>query len=191
MRLFSRLYEKALIWARHRHAPWYLVGVSFAESSFFPLPPDVLLAPMVLAHRQSAWRYAALATIASVIGGIAGYLIGSLAFDLIKPVLGEAGYWQYYLDAKAWFIQWGVWVILIAGFSPIPYKIFTITAGTLSMTFLPFVLASCVGRGARFFLVCAIIRWGGARMERVLRDYIDHIGWLVLLAAAVIYFFAQ
>jgi len=191
MRVFSRLYGKALVWAGHRHAPWYLAGVSFAESSFFPLPPDVLLAPMVLARRESAWRYATVTTVASVIGGIVGYTLGMLAFDAIRPLIQDTEYWTYFLNAKTWFGEWGVWVVLIAGFSPIPYKVFTITAGTLSMSFLPFVVASAIGRGARFFLVSSIIRWGGERFERGLRDYIDHIGWLVVIAAALIYFFAQ
>ncbi len=182
MKLFSPLYERALHWSRHRHAPWYLAGLSFAESSFFPIPPDVMLAPMSLANPARAWWFAALTTLASVIGGLFGYGIGVFAFDLIEPLLHDAGYWPKYLQAKSWFDEWGFWAVLLAGFSPIPYKIFTITAGAIAMPLLPFALASVIGRGARFFLVAALMAWGGERMEALLRRYIDRIGWLLVVA---------
>lgn len=177
MKLFSKLYARVMRWAAHRHAQWYLVGLSFAESSFFPVPPDVMLAPMALADNSKAWRYAAMTTAASVIGGMLGYLIGYLAFDAIEPWVMSAGYGDKYQLAVDWFAEWGVWTILIAGFSPIPYKVFTIAAGAISMLFLPFVLASLVGRGGRFFLVTALIVWGGPRMEQTLKRYVDWLGW--------------
>lgn len=174
-------------WAVHRHAQWYLVSLSFAESSFFPIPPDVMLAPMVLADNKKAWRYAVMTTVASVMGGMLGYLIGYFAFEAIKPWVMESGYGGYYQQAVSWFEQWGIWTILIAGFSPIPYKVFTIAAGAISMLFLPFVLASLVGRGARFFLVTALIVWGGERMEGAIKKYVDWLGWgLVGLIAVVL-----
>ncbi|MHA1569720.1 MAG: YqaA family protein [Alphaproteobacteria bacterium] len=188
MRLFSHLMEKVMQWARHKHAVWYLGVLSFAESSFFPIPPDVMLAPMSLARPERAWRYAALTTIASVLGGVAGYLIGMFAFELIEPLLQQAGYWERYLDTRAWFDEWGVWVVFLAGFSPIPYKIFTITAGVLGMAFLPFLLASLVGRGARFFLVAWLMRHGGPDMERIIKQYIDRTGWLLVVAVVAGYF---
>ncbi len=187
MRLFSRLYEMVLRWAGHRHAAWYLGGLSFAESSFFPIPPDVMLAPMALARREKAWSYAMLTTITSVIGGVFGYLIGVFAFELIEPWLHQFGYWDRFQMAVEWFKVWGFWVIFLAGFSPIPYKVFTISAGTVGMAFLPFVLASIIGRGARFFLVAGLIWWGGERMDRVLRSYIDRLGWIFIAVAIVIY----
>ncbi len=188
MSLFSSLYDKALAWAAHRHAVWYLGLLSFAESSFFPVPPDVMLAPMALAKRRRAWFYATVTTLASAAGGAAGYYIGFLAFDMVEPLLHELGYWEAYLTAREWFAQWGVWVVFIAGFSPIPYKVFTITAGAVSMAFLPFVIASILGRGARFFLVAALMVWGGAPMDRFLRKYIDRIGWLLVVVVAIAYF---
>ncbi|HIP53841.1 MAG TPA: DedA family protein [Chromatiales bacterium] len=188
MRLFSSMYDKAMRWARHRHAPRYLAGLSFAESSFFPVPPDVMLAPMTLATPSKAWRYAWLTTIASVLGGILGYVMGLFAFDMIEPVLHRAGYWDHYLRAKAWFDDWGFWAIFLAGFSPIPYKIFTITAGVIAMPLLPFIAASFIGRGGRFFLVSALMAWGGERMEGALRRYIDRIGWIMVLLAAVAFY---
>jgi membrane protein YqaA with SNARE-associated domain len=190
MRLFSALYQRAMQWSRHPHAPRYLAGLSFAESSFFPIPPDVMLAPMSLANPKKAWYFAILTTVASVLGGLFGYLIGSFAFDLIEPWLHQWGYWDAYAHARTWFDQWGFWAIFLAGFSPIPYKVFTITAGVISMALIPFVLASSIGRGARFFLVAALMAWGGERMEAALHRYIDWLGWLMLLvfvAAIILY----
>jgi membrane protein YqaA with SNARE-associated domain len=175
-------------WAVHRHAQWYLVGLSFAESSFFPIPPDVMLAPMALADNKKAWRYAAITTAASIVGGMLGYLIGFLAFEAIEPWIMDAGYGDKYQLAVDWFTEWGVWTILIAGFSPIPYKVFTIAAGATSMVFLPFVLASVVGRGGRFFLVAALIVWGGPRMEQTIKKYVDWLGWG--LVALIVLFLA-
>lgn len=188
MRLFSPLYERAMAWSRHRHAPRYLVGLSFAESSFFPIPPDVMLAPMALAAPSRAWHFAFLTTIASVVGGLFGYLIGVFAFELVEPVLHDAGYYSRYLQAREWFTDWGFWAIFLAGFSPIPYKVFTITAGVISMALIPFVLASLIGRGARFFLVAALMSWGGERMEDKIKQYIERIGWVmvVLLIGVII-----
>jgi membrane protein YqaA with SNARE-associated domain len=187
VKLFSRLYERVMRWATHRHAQWYLVALSFSESSFFPVPPDVMLAPMVLADNKKAWHYATMTTAASVVGGMLGYLIGYLAFDAIEPWVVDAGYQPYYQQAVDWFDHWGVWTILIAGFSPIPYKVFTIAAGATSMMFPPFVLASLVGRGGRFFLVATLIVLGGERMEHAIKKYVDWLGWgLVGLIAVVL-----
>ncbi len=186
MKLFTTLYDKVMRWARHPHAGWYLAGLSFAESSFFPVPPDVMLAPMSMARPQRAWRLALLTTLASVAGGMLGYLIGWLAFDLVEPLLREWGYQAAYEQARAWFGEWGFWAIFIAGFSPIPYKVFTITAGVVAMPFLPFLVASFVGRGARFFLVALLMAWGGEAMEQRLRRWVDWIGWLTVLAVVII-----
>ncbi|MCU7905674.1 MAG: DedA family protein [Candidatus Thiodiazotropha sp. (ex Epidulcina cf. delphinae)] len=191
MRLFSSLYARAMQWSRHPHAPRYLVGLSFAESSFFPIPPDVMLAPMSLATPKRAWYFAGLTTLASVVGGMLGYLIGLFAFDLIEPWLLDWNYWEDYLDTKAWFSRWGFWAVFIAGFSPIPYKIFTITAGVISMAFAPFVVASAIGRGARFFLVAALMVWGGERMERALHCYVDRLGWLLVIAFLLLIIFLK
>lgn len=187
MKLFSKLYERVMLWARHPHASRYLTTLSFAESSFFPIPPDVMLAPMSLARPDKAWRYALLTTVASVLGGVFGYLIGMFAFDMIEPWLHQLGYWDRYTNAVLWFETWGVWIVFIAGFSPIPYKIFTITSGVLSMAFLPFVVASLIGRGARFYLVAGLMVWGGERMEGALHKYIDRLGWILILLVVVGY----
>ena len=185
MKLFSSLYARTMTWSRHRHAPWYLGCMSFAESSFFPIPPDVMLAPMSLARPDHAWRLALLTTLTSVAGGLFGYLIGYFAFDLLEPHLKASSYWAHYQTAVAWFGEWGFWAVFIAGFSPIPYKVFTIAAGALSMALLPFTLASLIGRGSRFFLVAGLMKWGGARMESALHRYVDRLGWATVALVVI------
>jgi membrane protein YqaA with SNARE-associated domain len=189
MQLFTPLYDKCMGWARHRYAVWYLSGLSFAESSFFPVPPDVMLAPMSMAQPARAWRYAAITTLASVLGGLLGYFIGFFAFDLIQPWLQESHYWDKYLHARNWFETWGFWAILVAGFSPIPYKVVTIAAGTLAMTMPLFVIGSILGRGGRFFLVAGLMAWGGPGMEQKLRIYVERLGWLVIVLAVVAFLY--
>lgn len=186
MRLFGPLYDRVLGWARHPHAERYLGSLSFAESSFFPIPPDVMLAPMCLADRSKAWRFAAITTATSLLGGIAGYAIGYFLFEQIEPWLHDMGYWPAYLKGKEWFDRWGVWAVFVAGFSPIPYKIFTISAGVAVLNFPGFVIASLIGRGARFFLVAGLVVAGGEQMETLLPKYVERIGWgTVVLAVAL------
>jgi len=191
--LFKRLYQLVLSWSEHPKASKFLVGLSFAESSFFPIPPDVMLAPMCLARPGKAFYFASITTLASVLGGVFGYLIGHYSFELVEPVLATLHYQGKFELVKQWFVEWGFWAILIAGFSPIPYKLFTIAAGMLGMVFLPFVLASIVGRGARFFLVAFLITLGGDDLRDKLNDYIEKIGWavtvLIVMALFVYQFF--
>jgi membrane protein YqaA with SNARE-associated domain len=186
MKIFSTLYDRALAWSRHPHAERYLAAVSFTESAFFPIPPDVLLAPMTLARPQRWWRLAAITTVTSVLGGLLGYVIGYLALEAVAPVLQRVGYWPYFETAEDWFDRYGFWAIFAAGFTPIPYKVFTVAAGAVHMALLPFVAGSLIGRGARFFLVAALVRYGGAPIEQHIRRYIDWLGWgtlaLLLLA---------
>lgn len=189
MKLFSALYDAALRWSRHRRAPTFLAGLSFAESSFFPIPPDVMLIPMCLAQPSRAIRLAMLTTIASVLGGMLGYAIGMFALEWVTPLIEEGGrYAHAYSRASEWFDNWGFWAVLVAGFSPIPYKVFTIAAGTLGMPFLPFILASIVGRGGRFFLVASLLRWGGERMEEKIRIHVERIGWFMVALIVVAWF---
>ena len=190
MKLFTPLYDKVMSWAVHPRAPHYLAALSFAESSFFPIPPDVMLGPMAAAEPSKGMRFALITTIASVIGGVFGYLLGLLAFDAVAPWLQETAYWPKIMLAQDWFARWGVWVVFVAGFSPIPYKLFTISAGVLALAFVPFVLASFVGRGARFFLVAMLLAWLGPRMEPVVRKYIELLGWITVgvLVALILWF---
>lgn len=183
--MFVRLYDRVIEWSAHRRAPGILSILSFTESSFFPIPPDVMLVPMCLAKPKRAWFYALLCTLASVLGGMAGYLIGKLAFEWIEPWLMTSHYAETFIAAVQAFETWGFWYILLAGFTPIPYKVFTISAGVVGMPFYAFIGGSIAGRGGRFFLVAALIRIGGERLAGRLRKYVDLIGWLTILAAVV------
>ena len=122
----------------------------------------------------------------STLGGLFGYLIGAWGFNIIEPILHNWGYWEKFELAQRWFNEWGIWVVFIAGFSPIPYKVFTIAAGVAGMALLPFILASLIGRGARFFIVAGVIRWGGKKMETMLRQYIEYLGWLLVVLLVVL-----
>lgn len=186
MALFAPLYDRVIRWSQHRRAPQYLAGLSFAESTFFPIPPDVMLMPMVLSRPLRWWQLALLCTVASVVGGLFGYLIGYYAYDWIAPYLRQFGYWETFEKARQGFERWGFWVVLLAGFSPIPYKIFTIASGTVGMPLLPFFLGSVVGRGGRFFLVAGLIRLGGEGAADKVRRYVELLGWIAVAAAAVI-----
>lgn len=188
MKIFSPMYDQALKWAAHPKAVRYLAFISFLESVIFPIPVDVMLAPMVLAKPHRAWTLAGITSLASIVGGVFGFLLGYYAFDLIvQPLIEMAGYQARYEQAVNWFTEYGFWVIFIAGFSPIPYKVFTVSAGALHMAILPFILASAVGRSARFFLVAGLIYWGGEKMEKKLRSTIDLIGWVVVALIVVVY----
>ena len=189
MKIFTALYDRVLVWSKHRFATRYLIIMSFSESVFFPIPVDVMLAPMTLARPDKAWFYASVTSLASVTGGVFGYLLGYFAFEgLVEPLITAAGYTERYIQVVEWFKEYGFWVVFLAGFSPIPYKIFTVSAGALQMAILPFLLASAIGRSARFFLVAGLIYWGGDAMERKLREYIDVLGWLVISLVVLLYF---
>jgi membrane protein YqaA with SNARE-associated domain len=189
MKIFSFLYNKTIIWSAHRHAPYYLAGVSFIESSIFPIPPDVMLVSMGLASPKHSWRNALIATLFSVAGGMLGYLIGLYGMYLIQPYLEASSVAPRYHQVMQWFEQSGVWVVVVAAFTPFPYKIFTITAGAMHMAFLPFVIGSFIGRGLRFFLVCSLLYFVGEHIEAKLRRYIDYIGWLLLLIIGIVFCF--
>jgi membrane protein YqaA with SNARE-associated domain len=143
---------------------------------------------MVLAKPEKAWRLASLTTVSSILGGTVGYLLGYLMFEpWIQPLITDFGYQARLDTAMSWFSEWGVWVVFIAGFSPIPYKLFTVSAGFLQMAFLPFLLASAVGRGLRFFLVAGLIKLGGSTMEKNLRKWVDVLGWGLVALIIIAY----
>jgi membrane protein YqaA with SNARE-associated domain len=167
--MFKGLYRWTLSLAESPRAPWALAGVSFAESSFFPVPPDVILVPMALAKPQAAWRYAAICTIASVLGGIVGYLIGALLFDTVGQwLIGIYGLGGKMEDARRLYDQYGAWFILFKGVTPIPYKLVTIVSGVLHYNFALFVLLSLITRGARFFLLAALLNRFGDQARALL-----------------------
>lgn len=181
MKLFEPIYKKMLEWSAHRLAERYLAVVSFAESSFFPIPVDVMLAPMALAKRSKAWRYAFIATVASVLGALFGYFFGAVLFDSFGQIVIEKMHWQEKFAAvKQGYVDWGVVIVLLASFTPFPYKIVTITAGIVSLPLVPFILLSILGRGARFFLVAGLIKKFGSHIEDVLDKWVEWIGWGVM-----------
>ena len=186
MRLFGPLYDRVLAWSRHPHAERYLGAMSFAESSFFPIPVDVMLAPMCLAERERWARYAFIATAFSVLGGVAGYAIGYGFFEAIEPWLRTSHYWDAYETSRRWFDTYGVLVVFVAGFSPIPYKVFTIAAGVAALSLPGFILASLIGRAGRFYLVAGLVRLGGQRFEDSLSRHIERIGWAVVAVSVIV-----
>lgn len=182
MRLFGPLYAKTLEWARHPKAKWFLGGVSFMESSFFPVPTSFMLAPMIMAMREQAWRLALFCTITSTLGGLFGYLIGFVLFEQVGSHILEFYHMQQdFKIMQNWYKEYGIWLLFISGLTPIPYKIFTIASGTLGMAIIPFFLVSLVGRGSQFFLVASLVRWGGQKIEPALNAHIEKIGWLLLV----------
>ncbi|MEJ6078787.1 DedA family protein [Vibrio sp. 1-Bac 57] len=189
MKIFAPLYTKVMRWSKHKYAPFYLYLTAFIESIFWPIPVDIMLAPMALAKRHLAWRFAFGATVFSVLGGAVGYYLGSALYEpVVLPFIEVMGYQDKMQTAQLWFNDWGVMVIFIASFTPIPFKVFTITAGVMNMAFWPFLLTALVGRGLRFFLVAGLMVLGGEKMEAKLSKYIDVLGWLTIVAAAILYF---
>ncbi|HVM81145.1 MAG TPA: YqaA family protein [Stellaceae bacterium] len=169
--MLRSLYQRTLSLAESRHALRALAAVAFVESSVFPIPPDVLLIPMILAAPQRAFRLAAVCTGASVLGGMLGYAIGYFAFETLgEPVLRFYDVMDRYLELQASFNEWGVWIIVLKGMTPIPYKLITIASGAFKFDLLSFVLASVVSRSLRFFLVAALL-W---RFGAPIRDFIEH-----------------
>ncbi|MCK7458728.1 YqaA family protein [Idiomarina aminovorans] len=192
MKLFSALYDKVLSWAQHPRANIILGLLSFSESVIFPIPPDVMLAPMAMTQPEKAWRLAFLTTVTSVAGGILGYFLGYWAYEsVVVPAVEALGYESKLLTVQSWFADWGVWIVFIAGFSPIPYKLFTVTAGVMQIAFFPFVIASAISRGMRFYLVAWLLRTGGPEMGVKLREYVDRIGWTLVILVIIGYVIAQ
>jgi membrane protein YqaA with SNARE-associated domain len=165
--------------AGHPRASVWLGVVSFAESSFFPVPPDVLLGPMALARPRRAWWLALLTTLTSVAGALLGYAIGAGLYEAVaRPLIQAYGVSAEYRRVAAWFGTYGGWAVFLAGLTPIPYKVFTIAAGSLAMPLLPFVLASLAGRGLRFFAVAAVAFFGGQRLYDGLERWSPLLFWL-------------
>ncbi len=186
MKLFRPLYAKVMTWSRHPRAERYLAAVSFTESWIFPLPTAIMLAPMVLANRRRAWHLAALATITSVLGGVFGYLIGYFLFEQVgRPIVDFYQAAEQLDSMRQWFSQYGAWLVLLAGVTPIPYKIFTIASGLLGLPLLLFVVASLVSRAAQFFLVAGLLWWGGEQIERALEKWAEPAGWSVVVLAVI------
>lgn len=187
--MFNQLYLSILKLARHRFAERYLAGIALIESIFFPIPCDVMLAPMCLANRNKAIRYAIITSVFSVLGGIIGYGLGYFfsapMLDFLKFISNE----ETINKVRTWYDTYGFWLVFIAGFTPIPYKVFTILSGIMMINFPIFLLASAVSRPLRFFLVALAIYFGGEKLEKTLNKYIEILGWLCIIGLAILFFF--
>ncbi len=179
-------YEWVKTLARHKHAEPALAGISFAESSFFPIPPDFMLIPMVQADHSKAWRYALICTIASVLGGILGYFIGLFFFDTFaQPILERLGKAEKIATFKIWISKYDEIAVFGAGLTPFPYKVITIMSGALKINFAIFMTASVMARSLRFFLVAGIVKKFGDQAETIMKEHFGKftIGLFAILAA--------
>ena len=177
--MLQRLYDWVMGLAARRDAVWALAAIAFIESSIFPIPPDVLLIPMILAARDRAWRFAAICTIASVLGGLLGYAIGYFLFETAgRPLLDFYGYGAKFDSFRLDYNEWGAWIVFIAGVTPFPYKVITIASGATQLDPWVFTMASITARGLRFFLVAALLWWVGPPI----REFIERrLGLMTIL----------
>ncbi|MDA7947981.1 MAG: DedA family protein [Hyphomicrobiaceae bacterium] len=181
--MLRRLYDYVIDLAAHPKAPWVLSGVSFAESSVFPIPPDAMLIPMILAERAKAWFFAAVCTVSSVLGGMAGYAIGFFLFELVgKPILAFYGYEQAFADFAGRYNEYGAWIVFLAGVTPFPYKVITIASGATALNFWVFMVASVVARGLRFFIVAALLYWFGPPIRTFIERRLGLVTTLFLVS---------
>jgi membrane protein YqaA with SNARE-associated domain len=180
--VLQRLYHWTMGLAGHRHALWVLAAVAFIESSVFPIPPDVLIIPMVLAAPARAWRIALVATVASVVGGGLGYLIGAALFETLgRPLLGFYGQMGSFEEFRQIYDEWGAWIVAGAGFTPFPYKVVTIASGVAGLDPVTFMAASAVSRAARFFLVAALLWQFGPPIRGFIERYLPHLAWAFVI----------
>lgn len=192
MKLFKPLYEIALRWASHPRAEPLLAGLSFVEAIIFPVMPEVMLGPMVLAKPQRWARFASVSLVFSVLGAIVGYALGHYAFEWVRPLLESLG-WLTRIDQQVAELReiaaqspWSAfWLLVLAGFLPIPLKIFTWASGIVGVPLLPFIASMIVGRGKRVYLLAGVIRIAGPKAEAALHRWIEWIGWAVLIAIAI------
>lgn len=183
--MFRALYDWTLRLAGHRHAIRSMAFISFCESSFFPIPPDVMVVPMVLARREQAYLIATVCTVASVLGGMFGYAIGMFLYDSVGQWLIRVyGMAEGIEGFRETYREWGAWIIIIKGFTPIPFKLVTIASGIAAFSFPLFVAASVVTRGARFFLIAWLLKRYGAPMQAFIERRLTIVGWTFLILLA-------
>ena len=180
--LLRRLYEWVLSWAEHRSALWALFGLSFAEASFFPIPPDVLLMAMAIGKPRRALRFALVCLAGSLLGGLFGYLLGYQFYTLIgKPIIDLYSAEDQYGRLRELFETWNVVAVAVAGFTPIPFKVFTIAAGAFRVNLLTFFLAAAASRSARFFLVSGLIYYFGPAVKEKIDRYFNQLTVLFMI----------
>ena len=186
MRLFGSLYERALQWSSHRRAPFVLGLLSFSEAVFFPVPPETMLAPMTLSAPRRWALYAGISLFWSTLGALVGYALGHFAADAVLPLLISLGYGPRFAEIEQLAADQGFWLLLIGGFTPVPFKLLTLASGAVAMPLLPFLAGTLIGRGKRVFLVAGMIRMGGERAEAWLRAHVERLGMLIVLLIVVL-----
>ena len=193
MKVFGPLYDRALVWAAHRRAPRLLALLSFVEAIFFPVMPEVMLAPMTLAQPRNWFRYASISLAASLAGALVGYALGYFAYEAIKPLLASLG-WIDKIDEQVTYLRaiaeespWkAFWILVLAGFAPIPLKFFTWASGIVGVPLVPFMASMFVGRGKRVYLLAGAIRLGGPRAAAAVHRWIEPLGWIAVSLLVVV-----
>lgn len=183
MNFLRKIYDLVLKWSASKNAVYYLFAVAFIESSFFPIPPDIMLIPMILAAKNKAWRYAGIATIASVLGGYFGYAIGMFFFEVIaKPLIEFYHLMPQFEEFKSYYAQYGSWIVFGAGITPFPYKIITIASGAVSLNLTVFTIASVLARGLRFYIIAALLYKFGTPMKSFIEKNLGLLSILFFIA---------
>ena len=190
MKIFRNLYNWTLDQSSKKYAPWFLAFISFVESSFFPIPPDIILIPMIIAKRTKAFLYAFVCTISSVFGGLFGYLIGYALFNSIGIILVNFyGMTEYIGNLNEYYNNYGIWFVLIAGFTPLPFKIITIASGLFQLNLIIFILCSLVARGGRFYLIAGLLYLFGEAIKKFIDRYFNFLTVLffILLIGSILF----
>ncbi|MDC0194723.1 DedA family protein [Alphaproteobacteria bacterium] len=189
MKLLRKLYEWTLAKAAHKNASWFLSIVSFTESSFFPIPPDIILIPMIIAKKTKAFFYAFICTISSLFGGVAGYCIGYFFYNSIGfIIIGHYGLSDQFTNFEQYYNDLGVWIVLGAGFTPFPFKFITIASGVFELNFFLFICVSFISRGARFYLIAMLLKIFGDKIKLLIEKYFNLLASLffILLIGGIV-----
>ena len=189
MKYLRKLYDWTLVKSQHPKATWFLGFISFIESSFFPIPPDIILIPMIMAKRTNAFLYAFICTISSVLGGIAGYLIGSYFFyNIGKIIINYYGLDDQFTLFENYYLQYGIWIVLGAGFTPFPFKFITIASGVFGLNFFLFIIVSFLARGLRFYLIAILLKIFGKVIENLINKYFNFLAsiFVILLIGSIL-----
>jgi len=189
MKYLRKLYDWTLLKSQHPKASWFLSFFSFIESSFFPIPPDIILIPMIIAKRTNAFFYAFICTASSVLGGIFGYLIGYYLFNSIGIII--INYYNLsdqFILFENYYLQYGIWIILGAGFTPFPFKFITIASGVFGLNILLFIIISILARGLRFYLIAFLLRIFGEVIENLINKYFNFLAsvFFILLIGSIV-----